>query len=670
VVLLKLYDLKKIVFSIVPLSILISNFSLIILAHNFYNLPWQESIGFELAVFYLFYIPGNLFLRFMKFEKIFNHGSHIISLATGTVVIPILYFAMRKIASPDLILQIFFVICGLYWSLDRGRNFLTRGSLQNVCFSEHIALAVLISLVIYLLHLSHFTDIVLLADGFKIRTHYMTETIFHQGIINALRDAWPPQNLYASGRPDMQSYHLNLHLQFEMINRFFHINTLYLTYFYMPFMYFSLLVSSAYVFVRQIGGNILLALLASILIFGSDFSFIPALTLESVNPQTPWTLYFSSTIWGMFTLNGVLPAFIALFLYLIFLYKFFVSRNHLLLLPLILVSYGAFGFKSSMGVQLAAVSLFIGLLMTTQEKDRSNGLYFIAASIASLTFMVIDLIWFRTGLGGSHVSLDVFNKLYASLKLIGIPELSKSLYPIFLILFLIASLGVRTIGLMLVHKFYLPNKNFNWFIIYLFFFVLGGYVLSEMMFLGSAGGHNNAGMFFAQSLMAAWFLLFVVIVNLVTSIKHKQIVIGVCILLAMPTTVQFLNLRNDSNYIRFGADEVTVIDYLINVDSGSVVLHPLNLRGPSLASNFAGKASVLNVFRSFVTEADGINERAMDIQIFFHPKAKISQRSIILKKYKVDYVYMSPKFDKVLNLQPELKLILSTDNLSLYKSDL
>lgn len=73
--------------------------------------------------------------------------------------------------------------------------------------------------------------------GFKIRNFYLTETIFHLGIINTLKDIFPPLYPYASNI-DFSHYHLNMHLEIEMFNRLFSIDTLRLVFFIFPFCIF------------------------------------------------------------------------------------------------------------------------------------------------------------------------------------------------------------------------------------------------------------------------------------------------------------------------------------------------------------------------------------------------------------------------------------------------
>ena len=130
--------------------------------------------------------------------------------------------------------------------------------------------------VFLLLHFSHFTDIIFTEAGFRIRTTYLTETVYHVGIINNLKDIFPPSYPYASGI-DFSHYHLNMHLQIEMFNRLFHIDTLKLTFFYFPLLYFFLLVFVPYMYVRNYLGYRFLGIMTGLLIFGADLSFIPGL---------------------------------------------------------------------------------------------------------------------------------------------------------------------------------------------------------------------------------------------------------------------------------------------------------------------------------------------------------------------------------------------------------
>ena len=109
------------------------------------------------------------------------------------------------------------------------------------------------------------------------------------------------------------------------------------------------------------------------------------------------------------------------------------------------------------------------------------------------------------------------------------------------------------------------------------------------------------------------------------------------------------------------------MDYLVGVEPGTVVFHPLNTNGPALASNLAGRPSVLNVFRSFVSEANRLTERITDAPTFFSAETNPDFRSAVLQKYEVNYVYGPLAFDRYLDQLPELEKIQSTATWSLYE---
>lgn len=139
--------------------------------------------------------------------------------------------------------------------------------------------------------------------------------------------------------------------------------------------------------------------------------------------------------------------------------------------------------------------------------------------------------------------------------------------------------------------------------------------------------------------MAAWFLFYLFLISLEGNRTAYLVSILAAFALATPSTLQFLTVRAQGVYLHFGGDELDVIDYLRKTDPGSVVLHPLNLDRPSLASNFAGRPTVLSVWLSFVTETDSLSRRAEDSALFFAQTTAQTDRQRILDAYQVDYVY-------------------------------
>lgn len=457
-----------------------------------------------------------------------------------------------------------------------------------------------------------------------------------------------------------------MHLQFELVQRLSSIKSLHLIYFYMPFLYFSLLVSLPFLFVRQNGGSHLLGIVAGALIFGTGFSYIPGL-LGVANPNLPWVWFFTNTIWSLFTLNGYIPALIALFLCILFLRSFCVRPMIGTLLLIILMAVGAFGFKSSMGFQIGGVCLLIGIMMALKEKSRREGVSLLIASFIMLLIMFFDLAMLRSGTGEIAISFAPFNIFSNSLSRLGLSDVSEFLYLPLFVVFMIATFGVSVLGFLSLKSLARRVGEVDWLVVFLATFTLGGYFMSEMLSLNEILGVNNAVWFFQQSLMSAWFLLFIVLVRWEHQWKNSFLGFVLILTLASPSTFQFLSLRYDSNYVEIDADDLSIVNRLTIAEPNSVVLHPLNRNGPALASSFAGKPSVLNIYRSFVTEANGLTERATDVKTFFDPDTNLADRTEILKKYGVNYVYGPVELDSYMEQLPDLMKILSTKKWTLYQ---
>jgi hypothetical protein len=151
-----------------------------------------------------------------------------------------------------------------------------------------------------------------------------------------------------------------MHLEIEMFHRLFSVDTMKLTFFYFPSLYFTLLVFLPYFFVLEIGGTRFIGVLTGILLFGSDLSFIMGL-FGNVPGDYPWINIYNPAIWSILTLNGILPALIVMFLFILFLLQFDVSGKRAFLIILCMLGYSAYGFKSSMGFHLMAALFLAGL---------------------------------------------------------------------------------------------------------------------------------------------------------------------------------------------------------------------------------------------------------------------------------------------------------------------
>ncbi len=637
-----------------------------LLFHLLYSLPLRDSFLWYFGVFFCFYIPGNLLLRSLDFNKGEYFVNFFHSIALGTALIPLVYSILRRLSHPEL-LYIFGIVMFLVWIIFTVKDFKEKKINIYTSYQDIISASVLIAVIFLLLHLSYFNDVIFLENGFKISHAYFTETEFHLGIINALRNFSPPLFPYASGT-DFSHYHINMHLEIEMFNRLFSMDTLELTFFYFPLLYFCLLIFMPYMIVSKYMGTRFIGVLIGVLIFSSDLSFIPGL-LAMLPADFPWVLLFNPTIWPLLTLNGYLPALFIMFLCILYLKEFYRNGKLSYLIVFAFLGFAAFGFKSSMGLHIMSVSFLTGMVITWVTKDKDKSKLLCAVSLLTLLVITIDVVLVRGGVGNNIIIVDLFNRFHNSLKILGISNMPWFLYPVCYVLYLFASFGVKVFGFLYIMKYMLQKKYFDPAIIFLIIFVISGFFLSEMIFIGYPSRYpNNAMWFLFQSLIAVLALLPYFLLKMQHNKKRFWGIIGLIILLSFPGTIQFLWLRSNPGYINVASNAMSVLRYLESIPPKSVTFHPLK-DDLSVILTLSGRVSVLSFPNNITIGMIGINEattRMADIESFFNPSAVI-KRSAILEKYNVDYVLASPEDSKTLNKEPMLSQDFKNNEYVIYK---
>jgi len=630
-----------------------------------YSLPIKDSLLFYAGVFLFFFIPGSLLLRWLSPNKDEYFTSLFLSVALGAALMPLLYIVIRRLSHPEL-LHIFIILIFLLWFILKIRDLKEKKGDVYTSPKDILSALVLIGAVFILLHLSHFTDAVFLDNEFKIRNTYLTEGIFHLGIINMLKNVFPPVYPYASGI-DFSFYHLNMHLEIEMFNRLFMIDTLKLTFFFFPLLYFLLLVFLPYILIRKCGGTELIGVIAGILMFGSDLSFVPGM-LGMFPPDYPWIAFFTPTIWSLFTLNGYLPALFVMFLCILYLKKYYVENKLLYLILFSVLGFSAYGFKSSMGFHIIGSAFLTGIVSTILDKDRKKGMFLCIASLFIFLVIVMDIIIFRSGTGNYILRIDFLNLFHNFLRNIGLANMPIIITVIVLAVYILISFGSRS-AIFYFSKDIIKRKGIDFVIVFLGIFVIIGFSVAEFIYLGDPFMTiNNSIWFSVQSLMGAWILLFIFL-SKIKSGKKFHVILTMIILLSVPSTVQFLNLRFDKSYYDVNRGAIEIIKFLETTPPTSTILHPLNLDGPSLASNLAGRRSVLSVFRSFAIVQTEVERREKDVELFFSQGGAVNRLSII-KKYKVDYVYAPVSYAIYLDKEPMLLRVLKNSEYVLYKVDI
>jgi hypothetical protein len=386
----------------------------------------------------------------------------------------------------------------------------------------------------------------------------------------------------------------------------------------------------------------------------------------------PWTFIFNTTIWSLFTMNGYLPALFVVFLSFIYLKEFDLSGKLSSILIFGLLIFAAYGFKSTMGYHVIVATFVMGTVSLVFFEEKKKSIILCSVSVLIALLMAFDLLIIREGAGNIIVTFDPFNNFARSLNLFGLPGVQWFFYPLLFMLYVLLTFGARSICFYLL-KDIIQKKKFDSIILFLFIFVFIGFFTSEMMNIRSQGLlTNNAYWFSTQALIVFWLLVPYLLLKLVKFKKRYLLSAMLIIILSFPTTVQFLTLRFNNIYHTMNSDDMEVVRYLRSTPTHSVILHPLNIRVPSLSSNFAGRSSVCNIFFSFLEDTIPSIEAKMrqkDVEMFFDQTSSIKRRSV-LYKYGVNYIYAPLPYIALLDREPFLMKILSNSKYVLYKVNL
>jgi len=620
------------------------------------NLLFQLPL-FLSAVFLIFYLPGTLIHRISGFTLKSRLGLLSFRLTSGLLVIATVYHAASKLGQSTAFLYTiaFIGLASLVW-LQFSRETYSKWDQADI-----VGLVVSIGFTGTLLFFSHFADFQVAEVQENYRDTLLSESVFHEGLINAIRFQFPPPAIYAAGSVDFSFYHLSMHLQIEAVTRLTGIPVNRLVYWYFPAIYFFLLFSLPFAFARQFNGSLPVALTSGALVFLGGLSWVPGI-MQLKGADFAWLQYFHAAPFSLYTLNSLIPALAGLFAILLALTRLPQQLNVRYLVLLFLLVFGCFGLKSSMGLQIAAVLVFVAIAL------RNGGLAVIG--LLALGLMFVDQFLVRSGSGDMVVSIQPGLWLNARLSLIGIQDHQLAMQVLFFMIALVLELGVRLLGLAHTKALWHNFCESRVLILFIVVFFISGFLISNLVFLGdSTRQFNHAEWFAIQSLYASWFLLFLVFAGWKVMSPSRVLVLVLSIVVSIPSILQLLWLKTNSSISVIGPAEKEVVDYLETTPVNSIVMHPLNLHSPSLASNLAGRMTVLNVYRSFVNESQGLEQRANAVQLFFSPDTDADLRQSIFNFYGVTHIYGPPELDTTLRSSLPVGLVMKNEKYAVWQYD-
>jgi hypothetical protein len=638
--------------------------SIAVLLKALYSVPFQDTFLWGLGVFLFFYIPGRLLVRLSGLHKDEYFIDVIHSLALGSAIVTVLYVFSRLVYLDDMIL-----ILGagsfLIWLYLAVKDF-RRGDIVFSTTGRDVAsVSVLLLLALLALHFSFFSDVVLLDGGYKLRTSF-NETLQHYAVVNVLKDTFPPFYPFASGH-SFAHYHLNMHLQIEMFNRFFDIRTLVLTFYFFPLLYLFFLMFVPYMFVKKHLDSRFVGVITGLLMFGSGLSYLTSV-VGLAPPGYLWSVIFHGSVFNFLVLNGFTPSAYVFFLCVLYMKEFYKSGKPLPLVIFSLLVYSSYGFKSTMGVQIVCVTLLTGItsLMISEEGKKGRGICY--ASLIVGILIALDIMILKGDTGRTFL-IEPFNGLKRSMRILGLSDMSQVWYFLAFPLYVIATYGMRAVGFIFIKDIFDRNR-FDPVVFFLICFSISGFIVTEFLFIESPNAFLNAAeSFTSQSLIAGWLLIPYFLMK-IKGRKSLYLFSVLIVVLAAPPTIQLYQSKAPRYYVVDKRD-MEVIRFIEDTEPDTVVLHPANFKSPSLASNLAGRQSVYSGFFSFLGDWIGTPEQSQRIRdsVDFFSSSESINRASILARYGVDYVYATFRYLTVLDKEPLLSRAFENNRYVVYKVD-
>ena len=171
----------------IPALFLLLLAGLIFYLAGMYGLSWHDSLFWLIGIFLCFYVPGNILLQFFGPQNCTCIIRFFLSLGLGSAFVPLIYLFLRRWSLAGLTLPLFLFLLA-FWFFLLVKDVRERKPFNlSITVQEFGTVTAAVIILLLLLHLSHFTDIRFTPEGYGIRTTNLTETVFHLGLVNALK---------------------------------------------------------------------------------------------------------------------------------------------------------------------------------------------------------------------------------------------------------------------------------------------------------------------------------------------------------------------------------------------------------------------------------------------------------------------------------------------------
>lgn len=480
-----------------------------------------------------------------------------------------------------------------------------------------------------------------------------SDALFHAAVTGALaRSPAEEPNPFVSGEP--LAYHYGMDLLAAPFARELGIHPLDLAGCLFPTLFLLLLCALVYAAARALRLEPGTSLVATLLIFGTDFGIL--LYLFPVRPEWPeefWLAHFTSyPFTSFFWVNPHLPALVVFAGGLLAMATGMDSRRGRLLVSLLFGATALFkvylAFHVAMVLSVAAAWSFI------KNRDRRWLEVTAATGIGMLGIALAHGFY-----GSSQVEsrFDYLPTVMGSFRASGLSALSEvlerarfepgifTILPAVMVLgfYLFMVLGVRVAAVPLSlswlrHPGVEPARRFL-----ALFFLLG--LVPPLFFVVAASRLNSTYFFFNQSLFAGAIVLAAAIGG-ITAARWRVAAFALAVVLALAPTVRNLDFWSDLPAAHWSASELSAALHLRETAGpDDVVLHAVLPDTPSPASHIGGLSSVLTYWQGYpysFAAPEEVDRRLFDLTLFFRTEEQSTARNIV-EGYGVTWVYSLKK---------------------------
>ncbi|HEX9185971.1 MAG TPA: hypothetical protein VGB87_02790, partial [Vicinamibacteria bacterium] len=471
------------------------------------------------------------------------------------------------------------------------------------------------------------------APGGGLTFYALPDLVLHLSIAQELTHCVPPTAPFLPGAS--LSYHYGADLVLALFAAVPGLGIEDLAARFLPTLFFALALGASFAAARAFGlGRAGATACAFLVLFGEDFSFLPAL-LRGAPPGEPWavTMLQAPTVVSLFMMNPMLPALGLLFASLASLARYCQGRGRGHLVGAVVLAAGLVDVKVFAAAQLLAALGLAALGMLWRTRDRR----LLWASLALAALVLPRLLLSAAGEGGqTQVTFGLSSFVPDAVVNLGLREtaLGAAVFdlvdrgslgpgPLLAVLaasalYLVLVFGLRTLGLPAgLRALSLRDPREAHRLVLAAFVLLGPVLALGLQVLPASAtrgpeAYNNAVWFLVQAKYAAWVFAAERLGGWWRSgspLRRAGLVAGV-LALALPSTLQFMRLQFAAGPPALDRHLVEVAAYLRAHEApGLVVVAPEAVGGPLIS--LAPVRSPLEdaLFPHFRGRVPGVKER-------------------------------------------------------------